>query len=143
MVRSIPADVLERVIQKIPVQRLGQPDEIPRGDVPRFAHVRLHHRSNHRRQRRILHVRLQCSTLKSLISGFRDLGVQTGDTLLVHSSYKSLGEVDGGPQAVVEALLSALGADGTLIMPTFNFDFNQGKPWDVRKTRSKMGTLRK
>ena len=30
MVRSIPADVLERVIQKIPVQRLGQPDEIAR-----------------------------------------------------------------------------------------------------------------
>ena len=80
-------------------------------------------------------------TLESLTSGFRDLGVKTGDTLLVHSSYKALGEVDGGPQTVVEALLSALGADGTLIMPTFNFDFNQGKPWDVRKTRSKMGAL--
>ncbi len=79
--------------------------------------------------------------LESLTSGFRDLGVQTGDTLLVHSSYKSLGEVDGGPQTVIDALLSALGPNGTLIMPTFNFDFNQGKPWDVRKTRSKMGAL--
>jgi len=80
-------------------------------------------------------------TLESLTSGFRELGVQSGDTLLVHSSYKSLGEVDGGPQAVVDALLAALGPDGTLIMPTFNFVFNQGKPWDVRKTRSKMGAL--
>ena len=26
-------------------------------------------------------------------------------------------------------------------MPTFNFDFNKGMPWDVRKTRSKMGVL--
>lgn len=76
-----------------------------------------------------------------LVSGFRDLGVQPGDTLLVHSSYKSFGPVDGGPQTVVDALLAALGADGTLIMPTFNFDFNKGQPWDVRSTPSKMGIL--
>jgi aminoglycoside 3-N-acetyltransferase len=80
-------------------------------------------------------------TLESLTSAFRDLGVQPGDTLLCHSSYKSLGEVDGGPQTVIDALLAALGVDGTLIMPTFNFDFNKGAPWDVRSTPSKMGIL--
>ena len=80
-------------------------------------------------------------TLESLTSAFRDLDVQMGDVLLVHSSYKSLGEVDGGPQTVIDALLAALGADGTLIMPTFNFDFNKGKPWDVRSTPSQMGIL--
>jgi aminoglycoside 3-N-acetyltransferase len=82
-------------------------------------------------------------TFEKLVEGFRDLGVQQGDTLLVHSSYKSLGEVDGGPQTVIRALEAALGTDkdGTLIMPTFNFDFNKGVPWDVRKTRSKMGAL--
>jgi aminoglycoside 3-N-acetyltransferase len=80
-------------------------------------------------------------TLESLTSAFRDLGVQTGDTLLVHSSYKSLGPVDSGPQTVIEALLAALGSGGTLIMPSFNFDFNKGKPWDVRSTPSQMGIL--
>ena len=80
-------------------------------------------------------------TLESLTSALRDLGVQSGDTLLCHSSYKSLGEVNGGPQTVIDALLSALGKDGTLIMPTFNFDFNKGEPWDVRITPSKMGIL--
>ncbi len=30
MVRGIPADALEKVVQKIPMQRLGQPDEIAR-----------------------------------------------------------------------------------------------------------------
>jgi len=69
------------------------------------------------------------------------LGVQAGDVLLVHSSYKSLGEVDGGPQTVIDALLAALGPEGTLIMPTFNFDFNKGKPWDMRSTPSQMGIL--
>ena len=80
-------------------------------------------------------------TFEKLVEGFRELGVEEGDTLLVHSSYKSLGEVDGGPQTVIRALETVLGAQGTLIMPTFNFDFNKGIPWDVRKTRSKMGAL--
>jgi len=80
-------------------------------------------------------------TFEKLVEGFRDLGVEEGDTLLVHSSYKSFGEVDGGPQTVIRALETALGAEGTLIMPTFNFDFNKGMPWDVRTTPSKMGVL--
>ena len=80
-------------------------------------------------------------TSDDLLEGFRALGVEEGDTLLVHSSYKSLGAVDGGPQIVIKALEAALGPEGTLIMPTFNFDFNKGVPWDVRTTPSKMGIL--
>jgi aminoglycoside 3-N-acetyltransferase len=80
-------------------------------------------------------------TFEQLLEGFHNLGVERGDTLLVHSSYKSFGEVDSGPQTVIRALEAALGPDGTLIMPTFNFDFNKGQPWDVRSTPSKMGVL--
>jgi aminoglycoside 3-N-acetyltransferase len=80
-------------------------------------------------------------TFEELVAGFRNLGVEAGDTLLVHSSYKSLGPVDDGPQTVIRALEATLGAEGTLIMPTFNFDFNKGVPWDVHSTPSKMGVL--
>jgi aminoglycoside 3-N-acetyltransferase len=80
-------------------------------------------------------------TIDDLVTGFQDLGLEAGDTLLVHSSYRSFGPVDGGPPTVVAALESVLGADGTLIMPTFNFSFNKGQPWDVRSTRSQMGVL--
>jgi aminoglycoside N3'-acetyltransferase len=82
-------------------------------------------------------------TLNDLVAGFRSLGVEAGDTMLVHSSYKSFGPVDGGPQTVIRALELALDTDGngTLIMPTFNFDFNKGQAWDVRTTPSKMGVL--
>ena len=82
-------------------------------------------------------------TFENLVEGFRELGVNEGDTLLVHSSYKSLGEVEGGAETVVRTLEATLSTDaeGTLIMPTFNFDFNKGVPWDVRKTCSKMGAL--
>lgn len=80
-------------------------------------------------------------TFDQLVSEFRVIGVQPGDVLLVHSSYKSFGGVDGGPKTVVDALLEVLGPEGTLIMPTFNFDFNKGQPWDVRSTPSQMGVL--
>ena len=76
-----------------------------------------------------------------LTNNFRALGVETGDILLVHSSYKSFGGVDGGPQTVIDALLEVLGQDGTLIMPTFNFDFCKGADWDVRETPSQMGFM--
>ena len=80
-------------------------------------------------------------TFQGLLDGFKELGVEEGDVLLVHSSYKSFGEVEGGPQTVVRALETVLGAEGTLIMPTFNFDFNKGMPWDVSTTPSRMGIL--
>ena len=80
-------------------------------------------------------------TRKALTEAFGALGLRGGDTVLVHSSYKSLGGVEGGPQTVIDALLEVLGPAGTLIMPTFNFDFNKGQPWDVRSTPSQMGVL--
>jgi aminoglycoside 3-N-acetyltransferase len=49
----------------------------------------------------------------------RRAGVAPGDVLLVHSSLSSFGHVDGGAEAVIEALRDVLGADGLLIMPTF------------------------
>lgn len=72
---------------------------------------------------------------------FGGLGLKGGDTVLVHSSYKSLGPVIGGPGVVVEALERALGPKGTLIVPTFNFGFCEGEPFDARTTPSHMGAL--
>jgi len=76
-----------------------------------------------------------------LVQEFQKIGLQAGDTLLIHSSYKSFGGVEGGPQTVIDALLAVLGDDGTLIMPTFNFAFTKGEPWDVRNTPSRMGII--
>ena len=80
-------------------------------------------------------------SFEELVAGFRNLGVKTGDTLLAHSSYKSFGGVDDGPQGVIDALLEILGEEGTLVMPTFNFDFCKGVDWDVRETPSQMGFM--
>ncbi len=80
-------------------------------------------------------------TFDNLVEEFRAIGINAGDTLMVHSSYKSFGGVDGGPQTVIDALLDVLGEEGTLIMPAFNFDFCKGEPWDVRNTPSHMGII--
>lgn len=57
-------------------------------------------------------------TRDSLAADVSDLGVLRGGTLLVHSSLRSLGWVAGGQVAVVQALLDALGPEGTLVVPT-------------------------
>jgi len=62
-------------------------------------------------------------------------GVHPGDILLVHSSYKSLGPVEGGAETVIAGLQDALGPEGTLVFPTFaQKDFaNSYKTWHMDK----------
>ena len=77
-----------------------------------------------------------------LVSEFRRIGLSNSDVLLVHSSFKSFGGVEGGPQTVIDALMNVLGSEGTLIVPRFNFDFSTyGTTWDVRSTPSHMGII--
>lgn len=62
--------------------------------------------------------------------GLCDLGVQAGMGLMVHSSLRSFGHVEGGARVVVEALMEAVTAEGTLLLPTFNHEapFKPGSP---------------
>jgi len=69
------------------------------------------------------------ATRESLAAEFRTLGIAPGDVLLVHSSYRSLGFVVGGPQAVVEALLDAVGPDGTVVVPAHTPDNSDPASW--------------
>ena len=57
-------------------------------------------------------------TQSDIQASLRAAGIRPGDTLLVHSSLKSMGYVEGGADAVIDALLGTLGPDGTLVMPT-------------------------
>lgn len=71
------------------------------------------------------------------------LGVRPGDLLMVHSSLRSIGLVEGGPETVVDALLQALGPQGTLVVPTFTYP-TAGDPafvFDPVHTPSQMGAI--
>jgi aminoglycoside 3-N-acetyltransferase len=84
----------------------------------------------------------QMLNFEDLVSEFRRIGLTDGDTVMVHSSYKSFGGIDGGPQTVLDALIDVIGNEGTLIMPRFNFDFSSlGTIWDVNSTPSHMGII--
>ena len=69
---------------------------------------------------------MEYSTVDTLTAQLRALGVRRDGVLLVHSSYKSLGHVIGGPQAVVEALLAVA---GTVVVPTHNPDNSDPATW--------------
>ena len=72
----------------------------------------------------------------------RQLGVEPGGTVMVHSSFRSLGPVDGGADALIDAFLDVLGPEGTLLLPTFNFtSWTEDHYWDVLETPSQMGAL--
>lgn len=68
-------------------------------------------------------------TVASLSADLRTLGVTAGDVLLMHASYRSLGSVAGGSQAVVTALLDVLGPDGTLVVPTHTPENSDPAGW--------------
>lgn len=59
-------------------------------------------------------------TQAEIAAGLRRLGLQAGAEVMVHSSLKSFGRVNGGARTVIAALMEVLTPRGTLLMPSFN-----------------------
>ena len=74
-------------------------------------------------------------TKEDICRALSELKIETGDTVLVHSSLKSMGYVEGGAETVIEALLMSVGDSGTIVMPTFTQkDFvNAYDTWHIDK----------
>ena len=60
-------------------------------------------------------------TTNEIKNGLRELGIQAGDVVLVHSAMRTMGHVEGSANSVVDALLELLKPNGTLVVPTFTF----------------------
>ena len=76
-------------------------------------------------------------------SGLQELGVMAGDLLLVHSSLRSFGYVQGGADTVIDALLETVGDSGTVLVPTLTFSILKSWPhrYSVRKSPSSSGLI--
>lgn len=59
------------------------------------------------------------SSKEEIIQQLMTLGIQKGMVLLVQADIRRLGYVIGGEQALIEALIEAVGYEGTLVVPTF------------------------
>ena len=71
-------------------------------------------------------------TRAALVAQLRALGVAEGGVLLVHTSFRAVGPVEGGPEGLVDALRDALGPRGTLVMPSWTGD--DDRPFDRART---------
>ena len=83
-------------------------------------------------------------TRETLTQDFINLGIEKGDTLFIHSSFKSLGPVEGGVGAVISALEAVIGQDGLILMPSFSLLPSREErieSWDVEKTPSTVGWM--
>ena len=83
-------------------------------------------------------------TRERLTQDFTNLGIEKSDTLFIHSSFKSLGPVDGGAGTVISALEDAVGQDGLILMPTFSLLPSREEriaSWNINKTPSTVGWL--
>ena len=83
-------------------------------------------------------------TCEKLAHDLRNLGVEPGDILFIHSSFKRLGPVDGGAESIICALEDAVGPDGLILMPSFNLVEGRDKrvqTWDIKTAPSTVGWL--
>lgn len=78
------------------------------------------------------------TVVKSEIAdALRTIGLERGDSVIVHTSLGKIGYVCGGAQVVIEALIETVGEKGTIMMPTQswkNLDPETGVHWDADKT---------
>ena len=81
--------------------------------------------------------------LQKLLTDLLNLGVRPGGVLMVHASLRALGQVPGGAEAVIQGLLAALGADGTLLMPALSYEhvIRENPVFDVKNTPSNVGII--
>ena len=77
----------------------------------------------------------------------RHMEIQRGDIIFISSDAKVMlwDAVSHGAEAdlnpFIDGLLDAVGTDGAVIFPTYNWGFCQGETFDIRKTPCKTGTL--
>jgi aminoglycoside 3-N-acetyltransferase len=85
------------------------------------------------------------NSLQKLVQDWQLAGIQEGDTVLIHSSLKRtlkrVGDISNPIEAIIKTFQNAVGPNGTLLFPLFNFSFTEGIPFDIRTTPSKMGAL--
>jgi aminoglycoside 3-N-acetyltransferase len=68
-------------------------------------------------------------TIESLKKDFKNLGIEPGMVIIVHSSLSSIGWVCGGAFSVILALQETLTKEGTIIMPAHSSDLSDPKDW--------------
>ena len=81
------------------------------------------------RERDLVNATERPITKKMILKDLSDIGLKSGDTVMVHSSLSKLGWVVGREITVIDALLDTITPDGTLIMPAFSYIGGNPERW--------------
>jgi len=85
--------------------------------------------------------------IERLAQTWRNSGIDEGDTILIHSSIKRTMQsitnkgIIFNVDDLLQSFIEAVGINGTLVFPLFNFNFKEEKFFDINKTVSHMGLL--
>jgi aminoglycoside 3-N-acetyltransferase len=84
-------------------------------------------------------------TKKDIVGALKAAGIKKGDIIMVHSSLSAFGHVEGGAEAVVDALIEAVGKKGTVIVPTLTKTYVEGGAsglaFNPKTTPSRVGII--
>lgn len=86
-------------------------------------------------------------TKNDLVVGLRKLGITKGDTLMVHTSLRSVGEIDPAgkttAEVYIDALREAVGEEGILLIPTHTWANvrEDGAVCDLKHTQPCIGAV--
>jgi aminoglycoside 3-N-acetyltransferase len=84
-------------------------------------------------------------TQQLIEDGLRELGVGPEAIVVAHSSLRSFGWVEGGEDAVIDALLAVVGPTGTVCMPTLTYGYYGPRrpppPFDPRSVPCIVGRI--
>jgi len=82
-------------------------------------------------------------TKEKFIEDIKNIGVNAGDVLCIHSSMKKIGWIDGGIHTLTDALLDVLGDDGAFVVPTHTCSFIDlgSEPYEADKTPTGIGAF--
>ncbi len=85
-------------------------------------------------------------TSEDVATAAREIGIEPGDTAFFHSSLSSMGRVQGGPDAVIDGFMAAVGPTGTVAVPTLcNWEADEQHlvfdRWDRERSPSFVGLI--
>ncbi len=72
-----------------------------------------------------------------ILEKFYEFGIKAGDKFILHSSLRSLGNVEGGADTVIDAMLKSVHPGGTVFVPVSTF----GKPFNPAESTSEVGWI--
>lgn len=79
-------------------------------------------------------------TAMDIVKAMQKLGLKNGSVVMIHCSWDEFYNCQSTPKEVIDAILSIIGPEGTLCMPSMPIE-RKGKVFDVRRTRTKNGMI--